>query len=55
MQKGLGVLHADKSETFAKFKLWNAEVENQTGRKVKCLMTYNGTEHTNDKFMDFCE
>jgi hypothetical protein len=44
-----------KSETFAKFKLWKAEVENQTGKKVNCLMTYNNTEYTNDEFKDFCE
>jgi transposase InsO family protein len=44
-----------KSETFAKFKLWKAEVENQTGKKVKCLRTDNGTEYTNDEFRDFCE
>jgi transposase InsO family protein len=31
------------------------KMENQTGRKVKCLRTDNGTEYTNDKFMDFCE
>jgi hypothetical protein len=44
-----------KSETFAKFKLWKAKVENQTGKKVKCLRTDNGTEYTNDEFRDFCE
>jgi hypothetical protein len=44
-----------KSETFAKFKLWKAEVENQTGKKVKCLRTDNGIEYTNDEFRDFCE
>jgi transposase InsO family protein len=44
-----------KSETFAKFKLWKAEVENQIGKKVKCLRTDNGTEYTNDEFRDFCE
>jgi hypothetical protein len=33
-----------KSETFAKFKLWKAEMENQTGKKVKCLMTDNDIE-----------
>ena len=26
-----------KLETFAKFKLWKTEVENQTWRKIKCL------------------
>jgi transposase InsO family protein len=44
-----------KSKTFAKFKLWKAEVENQTRKKVKCLRTDNDTEYTNDDFKDFCE
>jgi len=44
-----------KSETFAKFKLWKAEVENQTGRKIKCLRLDNGTKCMNDQFKDFCE
>jgi transposase InsO family protein len=44
-----------KLETFAEFKLWKVEVENQTGKKVKCLRTDNGTEYANDEFRDFCE
>jgi hypothetical protein len=44
-----------KSETFAKFKLWKAEVENQTRKKAKCLRTDNNTEYTNNEFRDFCE
>jgi hypothetical protein len=32
-----------KLEMFAKFKLWKAEVENQTERKIKCLRSNNGT------------
>jgi hypothetical protein len=44
-----------KSEMFAKFKLWKAEVENQTGKKVKCLRRNNGTEYSNDEFKDFYE
>ena len=44
-----------KSEVFAKFKLWKAEVENQTGRKIKNLRSYNGTEYTNTQFKKFCE
>ena len=44
-----------KSETFAKFKLWKASVENQTGKKVKCIRTNNGTEYTNDEFWNFYE
>jgi hypothetical protein len=35
-----------KLEMFTKFKLWKAEVENQTGRKIKCLKSENGTEYT---------
>ena len=44
-----------KSEMFVRFKLWKVEVENQTGEKVKCLRTDNGTEYTNDEFKNFCE
>ena len=44
-----------KSETFAKFKLWKAEVENQTERKIKCLRSDNGTEYTDSRFMELCE
>jgi transposase InsO family protein len=44
-----------KSETFVKFKLWKAGVENQTRSKVKCLKIDNGTKYTNAKFRDFCE
>jgi hypothetical protein len=45
----------NKSETFAKFKIWKAEVENQTGRKIKCLRTDNGTEYRDGDFLKFCE
>ena len=31
----------NKSEAFTKFKIWKAEVENQTGRKIKCLRTWH--------------
>jgi transposase InsO family protein len=44
-----------KSETFAKFKLWKVEVENQTRRKIKCLKSDNGTEYKNYKLKDFRE
>jgi hypothetical protein len=39
-----------KLEMFAKFKLWKAEVENQTRKKVKYLRTDNGTKYTNNEF-----
>ena len=44
-----------KSETFDKFKVWKTEVENQTGRKIKCLRSDNGTEYKDSKFLEFCE
>ncbi|KAE8721509.1 hypothetical protein F3Y22_tig00015910pilonHSYRG00102 [Hibiscus syriacus] len=44
-----------KSEVFEKFKLWKAEVENQTGRKIKCLRSDNGTEYTDSQFLQFCK
>uniref|UniRef100_A0A2N9I2Y6 CCHC-type domain-containing protein n=1 Tax=Fagus sylvatica TaxID=28930 RepID=A0A2N9I2Y6_FAGSY len=31
------------------------EVENQTGRKIKCLRTDNGTEYRDGDFLKFCE
>ena len=39
-----------KSETFTKFKLWKAEVENKTRRKIKYLGLDKGTEYTNSRF-----
>uniref|UniRef100_A0A2N9EUJ4 CCHC-type domain-containing protein n=1 Tax=Fagus sylvatica TaxID=28930 RepID=A0A2N9EUJ4_FAGSY len=45
----------NKSEAFAKFKIWKAEVENQTGRKIKCLRIDNGTEYRDGDFLKFCE
>ena len=44
-----------KSETFAKFKLWKTEVENQIGRKIKCLRSDNGIEYTYSRFTYLCK
>ncbi|CAA7028677.1 unnamed protein product [Microthlaspi erraticum] len=44
-----------KSDVFDKFKIWKAEVENQTGRKVKYMRLGNGIEYTDGKFVKFCE
>ncbi|KAL0440958.1 UNVERIFIED_CONTAM: Retrovirus-related Pol polyprotein from transposon TNT 1-94 [Sesamum radiatum] len=44
-----------KSKVFAKFKLWKAEVETQTGRKIKYLRSDNGTEYTDSQSQKFCE
>ena len=44
-----------KSENFAKFKLLKAKVENQTGRKIKCLRSDNGTKYTDSKLLELCK
>uniref|UniRef100_A0A2N9F5E5 CCHC-type domain-containing protein n=1 Tax=Fagus sylvatica TaxID=28930 RepID=A0A2N9F5E5_FAGSY len=54
-RKSLVYFLKNKSEAFAKFKIWKAEVENQTGRKIKCLRTDNGTEYRDGDFLKFCE
>ena len=45
----------NKSETFAKFKIWKGEVENKTRRKIKCLRTDNDIEYKDGDFLKFCE
>ena len=44
-----------KSDVFAKFKEWKAEVENQTGRKIKHLHYDNGGKYRDNRFMEFCK
>ncbi|GJX64779.1 retrovirus-related pol polyprotein from transposon TNT 1-94 [Tanacetum coccineum] len=43
-----------KHEAFGKFKEWKQLVENQTGRRVKKLRTYNGLEFCNREFEQLC-
>ena len=43
-----------KSEVFETFKKWKAEVENQTGLKVKCLRSDKGGEYDKSDFKAFC-
>ena len=43
----------NKSDVFATFKKWKAEVENQTGQKVKSLRSDNGGEYDCQEFKDF--
>ena len=40
-----------KSEVFAKFKVWKADVKNQFRRKVKYLRSDNGIEYTKKNFI----
>ena len=42
-------------DVFGIFKKWKAQVENQTGRKIKYLRTYNGLEYRDKEFIRFCE
>ena len=44
-----------KSDVFATFKKWKAEVENKTCLKVKCLRSDNGGEYEKSEFKAFCE
>ena len=43
-----------KVDVFATFKKWKAEIENQTGLKVKCLRSENGEEYDKSEFKAFC-
>ncbi|KAH9779137.1 Integrase catalytic domain-containing protein [Citrus sinensis] len=43
-----------KDQVFSKFKEWKTLVENQTGKKVKKLRTYNGLEFCNQQFNSYC-
>ncbi|KAL0360891.1 UNVERIFIED_CONTAM: hypothetical protein Sradi_3773600 [Sesamum radiatum] len=54
-KKSLVYFLKQKFELFAKFKLWKAEVENQTGRKIKFLRSDNGTEYTDSQFQKLRE
>ena len=44
-----------KFDVFGIFKTWKAQVENQTGRKIKYLRTDNGLEYRDKEFIRFCE
>ena len=43
-----------KSDVFSTFKKWKAEVENQTGLKIKCLKNDNEEEYEKSKSKAFC-
>jgi len=44
-----------KDETFERFKIWKAEAENQTGKKLKVLRSDNGGEYLSKRFAEFRE
>ena len=44
-----------KSDVFPVFKVLKAQVELETGKKIKCLRTDNGGEYTDGEFLAFCK
>jgi transposase InsO family protein len=44
-----------KDEVFSWFQEFRAQVENQTGKKIKVLRSDNGGEYTSNDFKDFCK
>ena len=45
----------EKLESFEKFKIFKALVENETHIKIKCLRSDNGGDFTSNEFNVFCE
>ena len=43
-----------KSDVFQTFKKWKCLVENETGKKLKCLRFDNGGEYCSHGFEDYC-
>jgi hypothetical protein len=51
----LGFIAFDKkSDVFYTFKKWKALVENETGKRLKCLRSDNGGEYCSKEFDDYC-
>ena len=43
-----------KLDVFDVFKKWLAQVENESGRKLKCLKSDIGNKYYDDRFEEFC-
>jgi hypothetical protein len=43
-----------KSDVFDTFKKWKYLVENETGKRLKCLKSDNGSEYCSKEFDDYC-
>jgi len=43
-----------KSDVFDVFKKWLAQVENESGQKLKCLKSDNGGEYYDGRFEELC-
>ena len=44
----------EKSESFTKFKIFKAMVENEANQKIKCFRSDNGGDFTSNEFNEFC-
>ena len=42
-----------KSDVFQTFKNWKCLVENETGKKLKCVRSNNGGEYCSHEFEDY--
>jgi transposase InsO family protein len=43
-----------KYDVFDTFKRWKDLVENETGKRLKCLRSDNGSEYCSKEFDDYC-
>jgi transposase InsO family protein len=43
-----------KYDVFYTFKKWKYLVENETGKRLKCLISHNGGEYCSKDFDDYC-
>ena len=51
----LGFIAFDKkSDVFDTFKKWKDLVENEIGKRLKCLRSYTRGEYCNKEFDDYC-
>lgn len=53
-RKGFVYLLLNKSDTLSYFKIFKSLVENEPGRRIKCLRTDRGGEYLSSDFKDFC-
>ena len=50
----MDLLYSNKSDVFDTFTKWKALVENETGKRLKCLKSNNGGEYCNKYFENYC-
>ena len=50
----MNLLHSKEYDVFETFKKWKSLVENETGKKVKCLKLDNGGKYCNKQFESHC-